>query len=74
MWGAFKFEGLHVVPDLTDAGELAFDADHSSGYWLVTLAQDVWAFSSFERRGMYYTYTVLSFGYKITPMVCDSFS
>ena len=70
----FKFEGLHLVPDLADAGDLAFNVDHSSGYWHVALTQDSWTFFGFEWKGVYYTYTVLSFGWKIAPMVYNSFS
>jgi ribonuclease HI len=70
----FKFEGLHLVPDLADAGELAFNVDHSSGYWHVALTQDSWTYFGFEWKGVYYTYTVLSFGWNIAPMIYNSFS
>ena len=70
----FKFEGLHLVPDLASSGEFAFNIDHSSGYWHVALTQDSWTFFGFEWKGVYYTYTVLSFGWKVAPMIYNSFS
>ena len=70
----FKFEGLQLVPDLTDQSDYAFNVDHSSGYWHVALTQDSWTYFGFQWRGMYYVYTVLSFGWKIAPMIYNSFS
>ena len=70
----FKFEGLPLVPDLSDVSDYAFNVDHSSGYWHVALTQDSWTYFGFRWKEFYYVYTVLSFGWKIAPMIYNSFS
>ena len=70
----FKFEGLQSVPDLAGVGESGFSIDHSSGYWHVALTEDSYGFFGFEWEGVYYTYVVPSFGWKIAPMIYNSFS
>jgi ribonuclease HI len=70
----FKFEGLQSVPDLAEFGDNAIAIDHSSGYWHVALTEDSYGFFGFEWEGVYYTYVVLSFGWKISPMIYNSFS
>jgi hypothetical protein len=68
----FKFEGMQLLPDL--AGGYGFNIDHSHGYWHVALTEDNYGFFGFEYKGVYCTYVVLNFGWKVAPMIYNNFS
>ena len=70
----FKFEGLHMLPDLVDKGEFGFNIDHTSGYWHIALSADSYTYFGFQWDGMFYVYTVLSFGWSPAPEIYSCFS
>jgi ribonuclease HI len=70
----FKFEGLHMLPDLMEKGEFGFNIDHTSGYWHIALSEESCTYFGFEWNGVYYVYLVLSFGWSPAPEIYSCFS
>jgi len=70
----FEFEGLHMIPAVFDKGEYAFNVDHVSGYFHISLTEDSKKFFGFCWEGVYYVYNVLNFGWKPAPYIYTCFS
>ena len=70
----FEFDGLHMVPTILGPGHHAWSLDHVSGYLHVNLTQRSRTFFGIKFDGIYYAWTVLSFGWLGSCLVYNTLS
>jgi hypothetical protein len=64
---AFAFDSLLDLSRAADVDSLLTVWDHKSGYFHIRLHPDSEKYFGFEFEGFYYTYTVLPFGWCVSP-------
>ena len=70
----FSFDRLLDLARASEPGDLLSVWDHKSGYFHVRLAPDTVGLFGFELDGFYYAYTVLPFGWNVSPYVYQTIS
>ena len=70
----FSFDHLGLLPRLADSAEPMFTLDHTSGYVHVRMSPPSETYFGIQWRGVYYVYSVLSFGWKASPFVYNTLS
>lgn len=70
----FAFDRLLDLARTASPGDLLSVWDHKSGYFHVRLAPDTVGLFGFELDGCYYAYTVLPFGWNVSPYVYQTIS
>ena len=71
---AFEYDGLHMLPTIMGRGQHAWTLDHVSGYLHVKLTPRSRTFFGFQFEGVYYAWTVLSFGWTGSCLVYNTLS
>ena len=71
---AFGYDGLHMLPTTLGQGHFAWTLDHVSGYLHVKLTPRSRAFFGIQFDGIYYAWTVLSFGWIGSCLVYNTLS
>ena len=66
--------GVGEVPGIAPRGSLFSSVDHKSGYHQVGVAEHCWTYFGMEWEGQYYVWTVLIFGYSLSPWVYQTLS
>lgn len=70
----FAFDRLLDLARTSSPGDLLSVWDHKSGYFHIRLAPDTQGMFGFELDGIYYVYTVLPFGWSVSPYVYQTVS
>jgi hypothetical protein len=63
----FSQEGIEVVADLIDPGDLMLTVDLKSGFHHCKIQQEYQKYLGFYHKGQYYTWCALPFGLKSSP-------
>lgn len=70
----FEMRGVQVVPDLCPPGTGMSSVDHENGYHHVALTESSYQYFGMFWEGIYYVWTVLVFGYSLSPFFYHSLS
>lgn len=70
----FVMEGLGAIPSLCPVGAFQATLDHKSGFHHVRVARDSQHLFGFEWEGQLYAWSVLPFGFKLSPWIYQTLS
>ena len=70
----FQMDGVGKVAKCSWKGAQEVTLDHKSGFYYVPLAPESWEYFGLCRRGVYYVWTVLCFGWCASPYIYHSLS
>ena len=70
----FQMDGPGKIAQVAWEGVFQMKCDHKAGFHNVPLAKESWQYFGFQWRGVYYVFTTLCFGWKISPFIYHSLS
>lgn len=68
----FKMDGVGKIAQCAWEGAFQMKCDHKAGFHHVPLAKESWQYFGFQWEGVYYVFTTLCFGWKISPFIYHS--
>ena len=71
---SFQMNGPGNIAQIGWEGAFQTKCDHKAGFHSVPLAKESWQYFAFQWRGVYYVFTTLCFGWKISPFTYHSLS
>ena len=70
----FSMDGVGKIAQCAWEGAFQMKCDHKAGFHNVPLSPESWQYFGFQWRGVYYVFTTLCFGWKISPFTYHSLS